>query len=97
MNKVITDFDLNDNVALYLEKIMSGTSDEELKELFEEIYWKFPEIVKTMEINFKSIYLRNEKKINKYYEDRHKEFLQSHLQHLVQLLDLLFQFHLFVL
>ena len=72
------DFDFNDNVALYLEKIMTGANDEELKELFEEIYWKFPEIVKTIEINFKSIYLRNEKKINKYYEDRHKEFLQSH-------------------
>lgn len=72
------DFDFNSNVSLYIEKIMSGLNDEELKQVFEEIYWKFPEIVKTIEINFKSIYLRNEKKINKYYEDRHKEFLLSH-------------------
>lgn len=72
------DFDFNNNVALYIDKIISGATDEELKQLFEEIYWKFPEIVKTIEINFKSIYLRNEKKINKYYEDRHKEFLKSH-------------------
>ena len=78
INLTKEDFDFNVNASLYIEKLMSGLSDDELKELFEEIYWKFPEIVKTIEINFKSIYLRNEKKINKYYEDRHKDFLKSH-------------------
>ena len=72
------DFDFNSNCALYIGKMIDGASDEELKQSFEEIYWKFPELVKTLEVNFKSIYLRNEKKINKYYEDRHKEFLLSH-------------------
>ena len=78
INLTKDDFDFNNNVTMYMEKLMSGTKDEELKQVFEEIYWKFPEIVKTIEINFKSIYLKNEKKINKYYEDRHKEFLKTH-------------------
>jgi len=72
------DFDFNDNIALYMDKVINNASDDELKQLFEEIYWKFPEIIKALEVNFKSIYLKNEKKINKYYEDRHKEFLLSH-------------------
>ena len=78
INLTKEDFDFNANASLYMEKLLGGTSDEELKQLFEEIYWKFPEIVRTIEINLKSIYLRNEKKINKYYEDRHKEFLKLH-------------------
>ena len=72
------DFDFNNYCSLYISKILDNASDEELTQTFEEIYWKFPNLIKTIEVNFKSIYLRNEKKINKYYEDRHKEFLQSH-------------------
>ena len=78
INLTKEDFDFNTNASLYIEKILSGLTDDELRQIFEEIYWKFPEIVRTIEINFKSIYLKNEKKINKYYEDRHKEFLKSH-------------------
>ena len=72
------DFDFNFLVSNYMEKVINGASDNELEEAFEEIYWKNADIVKIIEINFKSIYLRNEKKINKYYEDRHEEFLKTH-------------------
>ena len=72
------DFDFNNYIADYIEKIINQEADEVLKSTFEEIYWKFPEIIKTIEINFKSIYLKNEKKIIKYYEERHEEFLKSH-------------------
>ena len=45
---------------------------------FEEIYWKNPDIINIIEINFKNIYLKNEKKIDKYYETRHQAFLKNH-------------------
>ena len=72
------DFDFNNYISNYIEKILNKESPEVLKTTFEETYWKFPEIIKTIEINFKSIYLKNEKKISKYYEERHEEFLKSH-------------------
>ena len=72
------DFDFNDLVKSYMDKLISNAPIEELKTCFEEIYWKNPEIIKIIEVNFKSIYLKNEKKINKYYENRHNEFLKSH-------------------
>ncbi len=72
------DFDFNNYARDYMEKILSNASNEELKLCFEELYWKNSDIIRTIEINFKSIYLRNEKKINKYYETRHLEFLKNH-------------------
>lgn len=72
------DFDFNNYASLYMNKILNGANDQELKNCFEEIYWKNSDIIKTIEINFKSIYYRNEKKINKYYDDRHNEYLKNH-------------------
>lgn len=72
------DFEFNTMVANYMEKVINNVNEEELAIYFEEIYWKFPDIIKTIEISFKSIYLKYEKKIDKYYEDRHEEFLKKH-------------------
>ena len=58
--------------------IINNKSNEELTEAFEDLYWKYPDIIKVLEINFKSIYIRYEKKIAKYYVDRHQEFLKEH-------------------
>ena len=72
------DFNFNKYALLYMDKIINNASFEELKTCFEEIYWKEPDIIKVIEINFKSIYLKNEKKIDKYYKTRHDEFLKNH-------------------
>ena len=72
------DFDYNKYAASYVDMIIKNKSEEELLDAFEEYYWKTPEIIKIIEINFKSIYIRYEKKINKYYNDRHQEFLKEH-------------------
>ena len=72
------DFDFNNYASEYMCKILNGSNDEELKNCFEELYWKNSDIIRTIEINLKSIYYRNEKKINKYYDDRHTEYLKNH-------------------
>lgn len=72
------EFDFNSDAASYIDKIINNSSDEELQNYFEELYWKNSDIIKTIEINFKSIYIKNEKKIDKYYENRHQEYLKSH-------------------
>ena len=80
VNIILTkdDFDFSSNAALYMDKLLNNASNDELNKCFEEIYWKDSDIIKIIEVNFKSIYLRNEKKINKYYAERHKEFLEKH-------------------
>lgn len=80
VNIVLTkeDFDFNNYSQEYMDKIINNASSEELTSCFEELYWKNPDIIKTIEINFKSIYLKNEAKINKYYDERHNEFLKNH-------------------
>ena len=72
------DFSFNSLVASYIEKILDNSSEQELKKYFEEIYWKNSDIIKILEINIKSIYLKNEKKIDKYYEARHNKFLKEY-------------------
>ena len=71
------DFDFSNQGATYMNHLIIGDKDEELKTIFEELYWSFPELIKTIEINFKSIYQRYEKKIDKYYKDRNEEFLKN--------------------
>lgn len=73
-----SDFEFNTYVSSYMEKVINNVNEEELAVYFEEIYWKFPDIIKTIEISFKNIYLKYEKKIDKYYLDRHNEFLKNH-------------------
>ena len=78
INLTCEDFNFNTYSREYMEKLLSDASFEELKACFETLYWKNPEIIKTIELNFKSLYLKNEKQISKYYESRHQEFLKSH-------------------
>jgi len=78
INIVKEDFDFNSSASIYMDKILNNATDEELKNCFEEIYWKDSDLIKTIEINFKSIYLKYEKKIDKYYENRHEEYLKEH-------------------
>mgnify|MGYP006916022975 CR=1 FL=1 len=78
INLTKNDFDFNEYAALYMDRVINNVSSDELKKFFEEIYWKNSDVIRTIEINFKSIYLKYEKKITKYYELRHQEFLKSH-------------------
>ena len=72
------DFNFNNYVSQYMDKLLNNATDEELRDCFEEIYWKNADVIKIMEANFKNLYLKNEKKIDKYYENRHEEYLKNH-------------------
>lgn len=72
------DFAFNSYASTYIEAILNNSSNEDLQNLFEKLYWKNSDIISIIEINFKSIYLKYEKKIQKYYDNRHNEFLKKH-------------------
>lgn len=76
----INDFSYNDYVKAYMkifinEKNVLNTA--QLNERFEEIYWKCPNVLIYIRLNLIQKYLKSEKEINKYYENRKQEYLKS--------------------
>ena len=65
-------------VKQYVTMIQNNASEDDLNKSFEQFYWKLPELITAIDLNFKSIYLKNEKKIDKYFENKHKAFLEKH-------------------
>ena len=72
------DFDLSKYAKEYLAAILNKRSDESISEIFDRIYWQCPEIISSIETNFERIYLKYQKNITKFYDDRRAEFLKSH-------------------
>ena len=48
-----------------------------VKDKFEQIYWKCPDIIIHIELNFRSLYLKNEKTINKFFELKKKQLIKE--------------------
>lgn len=68
----------------YLKKFLSldskkETYQEELKQSFESIYWKCPDIINHITLNFKYLYYLNEKKFITYYETKETELSQKNI------------------
>ena len=60
---------------LFLKK--GDIHSEKIKEKFEEIYWKCPEIMIHIELNMRNIYFKNESIIDKYFEKEKSEKLKK--------------------
>lgn len=76
----LNDFCYNEYVKTYMqifinEKNILNSAD--LNEKFEEIYWKCPDLLIYIRLNFMQKYLKNEKEINKYFENKKQEYLNS--------------------
>jgi hypothetical protein len=72
------DFNYNELSSEYMEHILRNDDKESLKEIFERIYWKNSDIVKIIAANFRSIYLRYEREIDKFFLTRHVNYLKEH-------------------
>ncbi len=60
--------------------ISNKISGEKLKETFDALYWKCPDIIKQITINFKYLYYLNKKKFDEYYtEEKQKLFSSSNM------------------
>ena len=56
-----------------------GTIDSKIiKNKFDEIYWKCPDLIMQIVLNFKYLYLKNEANITKYYIEQKKKLLKNH-------------------
>ena len=63
---------------VFLDEMKKGDcNSSRVKDAFEQIYWKCPDLIIHIELNFRSLYLKNEKTINKYYEDAKKQITKE--------------------
>lgn len=62
------DFCYSPYVEEYMNLILKESSKEILKTSFDNIYWKCPNIIFQIALNFKYLYYKNEKKVKKYYQ-----------------------------
>ena len=65
---VVEDFSYSYHSSNYMKKYLSSEEKEELKKDFEDIYWKCPDIITHITLNFKYLYCKNKKKFDTYYD-----------------------------
>jgi len=63
---------------VFLEETKRGEPNStRVKETFEQIYWKCPDIILHIELNFRSLYLKYEKQITNYFENEEKKLVKD--------------------
>ncbi len=69
---------VNEYMKIFLEETSDGNlNSAKLKEKFDAIYWKCPDIVSHIELNLRYLYNINSKKIEKLQKDRNDRILKS--------------------
>lgn len=67
---------VNEYMQTFFKEIQNINS-EIIKNKFEKIYWKCPDLIIHIELNFRYIYIKNQKAIDKYYNKRKDELLKN--------------------
>lgn len=71
------DFNYHPSILKYMKTILIKSDENTIKKVFDEVYWKTPDFLFILELQFKNLYLKYQKKIDSYYLKRKKEFLAS--------------------
>ena len=58
--------------VFFEERKKGEVNSNRIKETFEQIYWKCSDIIMHIEISFRSLYLKNEKTLDKFFEEQAK-------------------------
>ena len=59
------------------ESKLGDSNSPKVKETFEQIYWKCPDIIIHIEMNFRNLFLKNEREINKYFDTASKQIMKE--------------------
>ncbi len=60
------DFNYTEAVREYMDALLQNKNN--IQEVFEDLYWKNPNLINQIELNFRYLYLKYKKKIDKFYE-----------------------------
>lgn len=70
----VDDFNYSFYSKKYMTKFLENKT-QELKQYFEELYWKCPDIITHITLNFKYLYYQNKKKFDLYYNTKKFELI----------------------
>ena len=70
----VDDFNYSFYGKKYMTKFLENKT-QELKQYFEELYWKCPDIITHITLNFKYLYYQNKKKFDLYYNTKKFELI----------------------
>ena len=68
----LKDFNHSAEVNTYINALVRG--DENIEDIFNNLYWKNPDLIKQIELNIKYLYYKNESKIDAFYQKQYKDF-----------------------
>lgn len=77
INLTAEDFDYSIYFNQYVSKLLDKKTNNNLNELFEQIYWKNPNIINHIEMNIKYLYYKNVKKFDKYIKTKQNDIKES--------------------
>ena len=75
INLSISDFTYSLYTNIYMKEIFNNSSNNDIKNIFDDIYFKSPSLFKQISLNFKSLYYKNQKKFIDYYNSLAGEFI----------------------
>ena len=81
INLTADDFEYNEFTHKYMttffEESKTNINSDKIKDTFEQIYWKCPDIIKHIKLNIEYLYIKNKKEIDRFYKNKRDELIKS--------------------
>ena len=75
------DFVYSNYARKYIKELLKDDSVERMKDVFEDLHWKCPDVISHIETSFRILFDKNVKIFDKYLDDRKKEILIDNLSY----------------
>lgn len=75
------DFIYSNYARKYIKELLKDDNIERMKDVFEELHWKCPDVISHIETSFRILFGKNIKAFEKYLEGRKKELLIDNLSY----------------
>ena len=75
------DFVYSNYARRYVKELLADDNLERMKDIFEDLHWKCPDVILHVEISFRIIFDKNVKVFEKYIEDKKKEIILDNLSY----------------
>ena len=66
------DFIYSEHVNLYIKALLNN--EQNLQDIFNNIFWQTPDIIKQIELNLRYLYYKNESKLNEFFKTKYANF-----------------------
>ncbi len=79
INLTHEDFCYSDYAEKYIEELTRDDSIDRMKDIFEDLHWKCPDLILHIEVSLRIIYHKNIKLFEKYIEDQQRAILSGNM------------------